>query len=58
MAKTGLNQKSKDEEDLELSRELEMSFPASDPPGCNATWKRRHWTRGPDFSSEGRQNER
>ena len=34
MAKTELNQKSKDEEDLELSRELEMSFPASDPPAA------------------------
>ncbi len=34
MAKTELNQKSKDEEDLELSKELEMSFPASDPPAA------------------------
>jgi hypothetical protein len=34
MAKTEHNQKSKDEKDRELSRELEMSFPASDPPAA------------------------
>ena len=34
MAKTEHNQKSKDEEDRELSKELEMSFPASDPPAA------------------------
>ena len=34
MAKTELNQKSKNEEDRQLSRELEMSFPASDPPAA------------------------
>jgi hypothetical protein len=34
MAKTEHNQKSKDEEDRQLSSELEMSFPASDPPAA------------------------
>jgi hypothetical protein len=34
MAKTEHNQKSKDEDDRKLSRELEMSFPASDPPAA------------------------
>ena len=34
MAKTEHNQKSKDDEDRDLSKELEMSFPASDPPAA------------------------
>jgi hypothetical protein len=32
MAKTEQKRKSKNEEDRHLSRELQMSFPASDPP--------------------------
>jgi hypothetical protein len=34
MAKTQQGRKSKNEEDRQLSRELEMSFPASDPPAA------------------------
>ena len=34
MAKTEQDRKSKNEEDRQLSRELEMSFPASDPPAA------------------------
>jgi hypothetical protein len=49
MAKTEQKRKSKNEEDRHLSRELEMSFPASDPPACDATWKRHHWTRSREF---------
>jgi hypothetical protein len=32
--KEGNRQKSKNEEDRQLSEELEMSFPASDPPAA------------------------
>ena len=32
MAKAKRDQKSKTEQELQLSKELEMSFPASDPP--------------------------
>ena len=34
MAKTEQDRKSKNKEDRQLSRELEMSFPASDPPAA------------------------
>jgi hypothetical protein len=34
LAKTEQDRKSKNEEDRQLSRELEMSFPASDPPAA------------------------
>ena len=34
MVKTEQDRKSKNEEDRQLSRELEMSFPASDPPAA------------------------
>ena len=34
MAKAKQGRKSKNEEDRQLSKELEMSFPASDPPAA------------------------
>ena len=62
MAKTEQDQKSKDkedrksknEQDRQLTKELEMSFPASDPR-LRRNLEAASQDRGPDFSSEGRQ---
>ena len=57
MAKTEHNQKSGGRKGPGTLQGIGDVVPGKRPASGDATWKWHHWTRGPDFSTEGPQHE-